>query len=332
MMTATFVDLLIIDLATFSFLMAIIPGLAWKVGLAVLLAALTVVLSWQIEPFQVRRGLAAAGCLVCFVALAGLSFAVPTDREDEFLRHQYVSKFARSGVVAAVDLLTRGVLEADATTPDRLNLLADGPGCDAGRKLPHIVMVFDEFELRRHHAAQRQGAARLPRAFPFVRRQDALVRGRGRRRSQLVHRVQRAHRALRALLRALRRVRHQARGRPGQSRIAPCIAKVRLQDLQPLFLVRGLCRRPPFPDQHRHRAFPRRRTIAYRPRRHRQLLLRPCRPGDRPRPRQRSGLRLRLPRGQPFPVGLPLPSRSAAGLGEPGKPLSRSTNICAARR
>ena len=144
MMTATFVDLLIIDLATFSFLMAIIPGLAWKVGLAVLLAALTVVVSWQIEPFQVRRGLAAAGCLVCFAALAGLSFALPTDREDEFLRHQYVSKFARSGVVAAVDLLTRGVLEADATTPDRLNLLADGPGCDAGRKLPHIVMVFDE--------------------------------------------------------------------------------------------------------------------------------------------------------------------------------------------
>ena len=35
MMTATFVDLMIIDLATFSFLMTIIPGLAWKVALAV---------------------------------------------------------------------------------------------------------------------------------------------------------------------------------------------------------------------------------------------------------------------------------------------------------
>src|SRR5262245_14349017 len=38
MMTATFVDLLIIDAATFSFILSIIPGLAWKVGLAILLA------------------------------------------------------------------------------------------------------------------------------------------------------------------------------------------------------------------------------------------------------------------------------------------------------
>src|SRR6185312_15527934 len=37
MMTATFVDLMIIDVDTFSFLMNIIPGLAWKVGLAVVL-------------------------------------------------------------------------------------------------------------------------------------------------------------------------------------------------------------------------------------------------------------------------------------------------------
>src|SRR5262249_36527874 len=38
MMTATFVDVMIVDVATFTFLMTIIPGLAWKVGLAVLLA------------------------------------------------------------------------------------------------------------------------------------------------------------------------------------------------------------------------------------------------------------------------------------------------------
>jgi hypothetical protein len=81
--------------------------------------------------------------VVCVVALTGLSFAVPMDREDEFLRRQYVSKFARSGAVAAVDLMTRGVLEADATSPDRLNFGAAGR-CEAGRKLPHIVMVFDE--------------------------------------------------------------------------------------------------------------------------------------------------------------------------------------------
>jgi phosphoglycerol transferase MdoB-like AlkP superfamily enzyme len=143
MMTATFVDLMIIDLATFSFLMMIIPGLAWKVGLAVLLAIPALILTWQSEPFRVRRSIAVAGCALCFVALAGLSFAVPTDREDEFSPQQYVSKFARSGAVAAVDLMTRGVLEADAALPDRLNMANSG-ACDTPRKLPHIVMVFDE--------------------------------------------------------------------------------------------------------------------------------------------------------------------------------------------
>jgi Sulfatase len=143
MMTATFIDLLIIDAATFSFVLTIIPGLAWKVGLAVLLAIPLLLLLWQSEPFLVRRGNAVIGGVACLAMLIGLSFAVPMDREDEFLRRQYVSKFARSGAVAAVDLLTRGVLEADAASPDRLNFGA-GRRCEAGRKRPHIVMVFDE--------------------------------------------------------------------------------------------------------------------------------------------------------------------------------------------
>jgi sulfatase-like protein len=143
MMTATFIDLMVIDLATFSFLLTIIPGLAWKVGLAVVLTIPVLVLAWQLDPFRIQRRIAVVGCVLCSAALAGLSLAVPTDREDEFIPHQFVSKFVRSGAVAAVDLLTRGVLEADAALPERL---ASGiPGaCGAGRKLPHIVMVFDE--------------------------------------------------------------------------------------------------------------------------------------------------------------------------------------------
>jgi Sulfatase len=143
LMTATFVDLMIIDAATFSFVLSIFPGLAWKVGLAVLLAIPVLVLLWQTEPFLVRRSRAVIAGAVCLVALTALSFVVPMDREDEFLRRQYVSKFARSGAVAAVDLMTRGVLEADAASPDRLNFAAAGR-CETGRKRPHIVMVFDE--------------------------------------------------------------------------------------------------------------------------------------------------------------------------------------------
>jgi hypothetical protein len=143
MMTATFVDLMIVDLATFSFLMKIIPGLGWKVGAAVLLIIPALLLLWQLESLRVRRSLAIAGWAGCLLTLCALSFALPTDREDEFIPHQFVSKFVRSGVVAAFDLMTRGVLEADASLPERLDL-ATGAACDTGRKLPHIVMVFDE--------------------------------------------------------------------------------------------------------------------------------------------------------------------------------------------
>jgi multisubunit Na+/H+ antiporter MnhB subunit len=142
-MTATFVDLMIVDLATFAFLMKIIPGLAWKVGLVVALTIPLLILAWRLDPFRVQRRVAAAGCLLCFAALVALSLAIPTDREDEFARQQYISKFARSGAVAVVDLMTKGVLEADGATADHLNLATAG-ACDAGRKLPNIVMVFDE--------------------------------------------------------------------------------------------------------------------------------------------------------------------------------------------
>ncbi|MGZ3295919.1 MAG: sulfatase-like hydrolase/transferase, partial [Xanthobacteraceae bacterium] len=143
MMTATFVDVMIIDLATFSFLLAIIPGLAWKVGLALMLAIPVLLAAWRADPFRVPRGRALLGCLGCLGALTVLSFAFPLDREDEFYPHQYVSKFVRSASVATVDLIAHGVLEADAVGAGRL-FLGRGGACDAGRKRPHIVMVFDE--------------------------------------------------------------------------------------------------------------------------------------------------------------------------------------------
>ena len=143
MMTATFVDVMLIDVATFSFFLKVNPGLVEKLGLAVALAMPVMVLLWRAEPFRVRRGTALLGLLLCLAALAALSLTVPTDREDEFSPHQYVSKFARSAAVAAVDLTNGGVLEADPATGDRLNLGA-GAACPPSRKLPHIVMVFDE--------------------------------------------------------------------------------------------------------------------------------------------------------------------------------------------
>src|SRR3981081_3996948 len=123
MMTAIFIDAMTIDLATFSFLVAIIPGLAWKVGLAVALAIPVLLVVWQSDPFRVRRGMALVGCFGCLSALPALSFALPSDREDEFCPHQYVSKFARSASVAAVDLIAHGVFEADAESTGRVALV-----------------------------------------------------------------------------------------------------------------------------------------------------------------------------------------------------------------
>jgi hypothetical protein len=143
MMTATFVDVMLIDAATFRFFLKVNAGLVEKLGLAVALAMPVLVLLWRAEPFRLRRSTALLGLLLCLAALAALSLTVPTDREDEFYPHQYVSKFARSAAVAAVDLANGGVFEADPATGDRLNL-GTGGACSAGRKLPHIVMVFDE--------------------------------------------------------------------------------------------------------------------------------------------------------------------------------------------
>ncbi len=143
MMTATFADVMVIDVATFSFLMAIIPGLAWKVGLALVFAIPALILLWRSDPFRVRRRTALAGVLLSLIALTVLSFVLPLDREDEFSRHQYVSKFVRSAAVALVELSLRGVLEADAAGAGR-TFLAPASACRASGKLPHIVMVFDE--------------------------------------------------------------------------------------------------------------------------------------------------------------------------------------------
>jgi phosphoglycerol transferase MdoB-like AlkP superfamily enzyme len=142
-MTVTFADVLIIDFDTIRFLLTIIPGLAWQVGLGVALAIPVLVLLWRLDPFRLSRLAALAGCMVCFCVLAALSLAEPTDREDEFGLHQYVSKFARSGAVSVVDLITKGLLEADAVVSTRLDT-ADAVSCQTIGKLPHIVMVFDE--------------------------------------------------------------------------------------------------------------------------------------------------------------------------------------------
>jgi Sulfatase len=142
-MTVTFVDVMIIDHDTFSFLMTIMPGLGRTVAVVVVAAVPALVLVWWFDPFRVRRRIAGLAGVGCFGLLAALSFAVPTDREEEFWDQAYVSKFARSGATAVTDLLTRGLLESDAAVADRLSATLT-EACRPAAKPPHIVMILDE--------------------------------------------------------------------------------------------------------------------------------------------------------------------------------------------
>ena len=147
LMTVNFVDLMVIDRDTISFLLKVFPSLDAKAALAVALLIATLVLTWYFEPFRMRRSIAMSGAIACLAGLVGLALAVPSDPWEEFYSENYFSKFARSGVTAVVDLMTRGVLESDAVVTEKLSAAA--APCTI-RKAPHIIMVFDEssFDIR----------------------------------------------------------------------------------------------------------------------------------------------------------------------------------------
>ena len=142
-MSANFVDVMLIDADTVSFLLTVFPGLAARVGAAAGLALPLLMLFWWLDPFRVRFRIAALGAIGCLAALSALSLAVSMDREKAFESADYVSQFARSGTRALFDLTTRGLLESDSSVRDRLSVAAPA-ACKPGQRLPHIVLVLDE--------------------------------------------------------------------------------------------------------------------------------------------------------------------------------------------
>jgi hypothetical protein len=143
LMSANFVDVMLIDADTVSFLLTIFPGLAARVGAAAGLLLPLLILAWWLDPFRLRLRTAALGAAGCLAALAALSLAVSMDREKAFESADYVSQFARSGARALFDLSTRGLLESDSSAGDHLSSAAP-VGCKPGQRLPHIVLVLDE--------------------------------------------------------------------------------------------------------------------------------------------------------------------------------------------
>ena len=140
--TVSFFDVLIVDTDTISFLFDTF-NLAWHATVAALVAAVLLVAIFLLDPMRVRFWVALSGLIVCFALLAALSFAVPFDREEEFVRNRFLSRFARSGAVSIVDLVTRGFLESDAKATERL-AVEENEACQPPAKLPHIILIFDE--------------------------------------------------------------------------------------------------------------------------------------------------------------------------------------------
>src|SRR6202048_2032844 len=143
-MTVNFVDLMVVDQDTLGFLLTVTPGLWANVVVGCLAAAALIGFLWWLDPRRVRRRVSTLG-LVAFVGgLALLVSAQPSDPESEFINGQYLSKFARSGVTAIADYVSRGLLESDSGLAEKLKPLVGGNACSPAQKPPHIVMVFDE--------------------------------------------------------------------------------------------------------------------------------------------------------------------------------------------
>src|SRR6516164_3669295 len=100
MMTANFVDLMIVDTDTVSFLFTIFPGL--KIAVALSVAALVPLLigAWRFDRLRARRSTAAFSAFACLGGLIALETHFPLAPFEAFYGGNLVSSFARSGVDA----------------------------------------------------------------------------------------------------------------------------------------------------------------------------------------------------------------------------------------
>jgi hypothetical protein len=149
MMTANFVDLMIVDTDTVSFLFTIFPALRWIVALCVIALIPLVAFIWRADPFRVRRLTATAAALACVACLTALETHLRLQPFEAFAGGAQVSSFARSGVDAIAELMTNGLMQSDPVSADRLKPAGD-VSCQPARKPPHIILIHDEssFDIR----------------------------------------------------------------------------------------------------------------------------------------------------------------------------------------
>src|SRR3984893_6970753 len=78
-MTANFLDVMIIDNDTISFLLSIIPGLYRNIVISVCVVLPLVVLLWRLNTFRVRLRTSLIGFGACLAGIVAVSFAQPQE-------------------------------------------------------------------------------------------------------------------------------------------------------------------------------------------------------------------------------------------------------------
>ena len=144
-LTLTFLDFLIIDQDTVSFLQSLFPKLRMQIATFAAIALPALWLVWRTDPFRVRRAVSAAVAAICIAGITLLSTMFPERTLEPFQGVNHISNLARSGVVSISHLTAHGWIEAD---PPNLigsaQAAAPPASCAPGKKRPNIVMVLDE--------------------------------------------------------------------------------------------------------------------------------------------------------------------------------------------
>jgi phosphoglycerol transferase MdoB-like AlkP superfamily enzyme len=154
-LTLTFLDFLIIDRDTFSFLLSVFPKLRTQLIVAAVLAVPLLWAIWRADPLRVRRGPVLAALVATTLSMSALSVAMPEQAWEPFQGVNHVSNLARSGVVAVSRLASTGWIEADPPASSALRLapgahaagqtaLPSDEACDTAKKRPHIILLLDE--------------------------------------------------------------------------------------------------------------------------------------------------------------------------------------------
>ncbi len=154
-LSLTFLDFLIIDSDSFSFLLSVFPRLRAQLIVAGVVAVPVLWVIWRADPFRAGRLLPLAVLAATTVSISAMSVAAPEQPWEPFQGVNHISNLARSGVVAVSRLASTGWIEADPPASGVLPLasgahaagrpaLPPGEKCDTAARRPHIIMLLDE--------------------------------------------------------------------------------------------------------------------------------------------------------------------------------------------